>query len=124
MLANLAIVFILFFALLTLEADLSESFLVSAAIRYENYNDFGDVFNWKIASRFKASDNFAIRAAISTGFRAPDLHQIYFNATATQFVGGLPIEQGTFANNSRLADLIGIPTLKEETSQHSENRLI
>lgn len=103
---------------LDLEADLSESFLLSAAIRYENYNDFGDVFNWKIASRFKASDNFAIRAAISTGFRAPDLHQIYFNATATQFVGGLPIEQGTFANNSRLADLIGIPTLKEETSQN------
>lgn len=101
-----------------LEADLSEEFLLSAAIRYENYSDFGDTFNWKVASRFKVSDNFAIRAAVSTGFRAPDIHQIYFNTTSTQFIGGIPIEVGLFANNSRLAQLIGIPSLKEETSKN------
>ena len=103
---------------LDLEADLSEAFLLSTALRYENYNDFGDTFTWKIASRFKVSDNFAFRGAVSTGFRAPDMHQIYFNATATQFVQGIPTEQGTFANNSRLADLLSIPNLKEETSQN------
>jgi iron complex outermembrane receptor protein len=100
------------------EADLSEEFLLSAAMRYENYSDFGDTFNWKLASRFKVSDNVAIRAAVSTGFRAPDLHQIYFNATGTQFIGGVPFEVGTFANNSRLAQLLGIPSLKEETSNN------
>ena len=52
-----------------LEADISDSFLLTAAFRYENYSDFGDTFNWKIASRVKASDNFTIRAAASTGFR-------------------------------------------------------
>ncbi|MBQ0787782.1 MAG: TonB-dependent receptor [Oceanihabitans sp.] len=103
---------------LDLEADISEAFLVSTAFRYENYNDFGDTFNWKLASKYKFSDNFAVRAAYSTGFRAPDLHQIYFNATATQFVGGIPIEQGTFSNNSRLAQLLEIPSLKEETSKN------
>ncbi|MFD2542616.1 TonB-dependent receptor domain-containing protein [Lacinutrix gracilariae] len=101
-----------------LEADITEAFLLSTAFRYENYNDFGDTFNWKLASKYKFSDDFAVRAAYSTGFRAPDLHQIYFNATATQFVGGIPIEQGTFANNSRLAQLLEIPSLKEETSKN------
>ena len=100
------------------EADITENFLVSAAMRYEEYNDFGDTFNWKLASRFKVSDNLAIRGAASTGFRAPDLHQIYFNATATLFVAGVPNEVGTFANNSRLAQLLSIPGLKEETSNN------
>jgi iron complex outermembrane receptor protein len=103
---------------LDLEADISESFLLTAAFRYENYSDFGDTANWKIATRIKASDNFAIRAAASTGFRAPDLHQIYFNATSTLFINGIPNEVGTFGNTSRLAQLLNIPGLKEETSQN------
>jgi iron complex outermembrane recepter protein len=101
-----------------LEADISEAFLLTAAFRYENYSDFGDTSNWKIATRIKASDNFAIRAAASTGFRAPDLHQIYFNATSTLFIAGIPNEVGTFGNTSRLAQLLEIPRLKEETSQN------
>lgn len=101
-----------------LEADLSEDFLLSAAFRYENYSDFGETANWKLASRYKVSENFAIRGAVSTGFRAPDLHQIYFNATATQFIGGVPFEVGTFGNTSRLAQLLEIPRLKEETSNN------
>ncbi|MCB0462238.1 MAG: TonB-dependent receptor [Flavobacteriaceae bacterium] len=100
------------------EADITDDFLLSTAVRYEDYNDFGDTFNWKLASRFKVSDNLAIRGAASTGFRAPDLHQIYFNATATLFVAGVPNEVGTFANNSRLAQLLSIPGLKEETSNN------
>lgn len=100
------------------EADITEDFLLSAAVRYEDYNDFGDTFNWKLASRYKVSDNLAIRGAASTGFRAPDLHQIYFNATATLFVAGVPNEVGTFANNSRLAQLLSIPGLKEERSNN------
>jgi len=100
------------------EADITEDFLVSTALRYEDYNDFGDTFNWKIASRYKVSDNFAIRGAASTGFRAPDLHQIYFNATSTLFIAGVPNEVGSFANKSRLAQLLSIPNLKEETSNN------
>ncbi len=100
------------------EADVSESFLLTAALRYENFSDFGDTFNWKISTRYKLTQDVALRAAVSTGFRAPDLHQIYFNATATQFIDNIPTEVGTFANNSRLANLLGIPKLKEETSQN------
>ncbi|SHF13072.1 iron complex outermembrane recepter protein [Arenibacter palladensis] len=100
------------------EADFSEAFLASFATRYENYSDFGGTINFKLAGRFKATDNLNIRGALNTGFRAPSLHQINFNSTSTIFDNqGNPQEVGTFANNSRAADLLGIPQLKEETSQ-------
>lgn len=99
------------------EADFSEAFLASFAARYENYSDFGSTINFKLATRFKISDNFNIRGAVNTGFRAPSLHQINFNSTSTIFdQNGDPQEVGTFANNSRAANLLGIPQLKEETS--------
>ena len=100
------------------EADFSEAFLASFATRYENYSDFGGTINFKLAGRLKASDNINIRAALNTGFRAPSLHQINFNSTSTIFDNeGNPQEVGTFANDSRAAKLLGIPQLKEETSQ-------
>jgi iron complex outermembrane receptor protein len=100
------------------EADFSEVFLASFATRYENYSDFGGTINFKLAGRLKATENLNIRAALNTGFRAPSLHQINFNSTSTIFDNqGNPQEVGTFANDSRAAKLLGIPQLKEETSQ-------
>jgi len=101
-----------------LEADISESFLLSLATRYEDYSDFGSTLNFKLATRIKASENTNVRAAFNTGFRAPSLHQLNFNSTSTIFdQDGNPIEVGTFANDSRAAQLLGIPQLKEETSK-------
>lgn len=103
---------------LDLEADLSEKFLVSFATRFENYSDFGSTINFKLSSRYKITDNINIRGAANTGFRAPSLHQINFNSTSTIFdQNGNPQEVGTFANDSRAANLLGIPDLKEETSK-------
>lgn len=100
-----------------LEYDVTEKWLINGALRYENYSDFGGTTNYKLASRYKLTDNINLRGAISTGFRAPSLHQIYFNSTATQFVGGVPFEVGTFSNDSPAAKLLGIPQLKQEESQ-------
>lgn len=101
-----------------LEADISETFLASFATRFENYSDFGSTINFKLATRLKVSDNVNIRAALNTGFRAPSLHQLNFNSTSTIFdQNGDPQEVGTFANDSRAAQLLGIPQLKEETSR-------
>lgn len=103
---------------LDIEADLSEKFLVSFATRFENYSDFGSTINFKLSSRYKITDNINIRGAANTGFRAPSLHQINFNSTSTIFdQNGDPQEVGTFANDSRAANLLGIPDLKEETSK-------
>ena len=99
-----------------IEADLTDAFMVNVAGRYENYSDFGSTSNVKAAARYKVGSNLSFRAAASTGFRAPSLAQIYFNSTSTLFVDGVPFEVGTFSNNSRIARILGIPRLKEETS--------
>ena len=99
------------------EFNFSPAFLLSAAGRFENYNDFGSTLNGKLSARYKIGDNLAIRASASTGFRAPSLHQRYFSTTSTLFVSGIPYEVGTFTNDSRPAQLLGIPTLKPEKSK-------
>jgi iron complex outermembrane receptor protein len=102
---------------LDLEADITESFLLSGALRYEDYSDFGSTLNGKIATRVKAGENTNLRAAFNTGFRAPSLHQLNFNSTSTIFDNlGNPQEVGTFSNDSKAAKLLGIPQLKQETS--------
>lgn len=98
------------------EADVTENWLLSLAGRYENYSDFGSTFNYKLSTRLELSDNIALRAATSSGFRAPSLHQQFFSRTSTVFVDNVPFEQGTFTNDSRAAALIGIDKLREETS--------
>ncbi len=99
------------------EVDLTNRLLVEGAVRFENYSDFGSTTNFKLATRYKLTNNINIRGAASTGFRAPSLAQIYYNATSTQFVGGVPFEVGTFGNASQPAKLLGIPKLKQENSR-------
>jgi iron complex outermembrane receptor protein len=99
-----------------LEVNFTDKFLLDGAVRFENYSDFGSTLNGKLAGRYKFSDKFLLRGAISTGFRAPSLHQRYFNSTSTVFIDGAFVESGTFSNDSRAAQLLGIPKLKEETS--------
>jgi len=98
------------------EAQFTESFLLTGAVRYENYSDFGETTTFKLATQIKASDNFSLRSSFNTGFRAPSLHQLNFNSTSTIFIDGIPTEVGTFSNDSRAAKLLGIPKLKQEES--------
>jgi iron complex outermembrane receptor protein len=106
------------------EYQLTDSLLVSAAARYDDYDDFGDTTNFKLAANWAVTDMVRLRGAISTGFRAPSMQQQYFNNIGTQFVtnpddpGGpqIPQQVGTFRNDSALAKAIGIPQLTEEES--------
>ncbi|NJN34850.1 MAG: TonB-dependent receptor, partial [Saprospiraceae bacterium] len=103
------------------EIDVTKNLMFSAALRFENYSDFGSTFNYKVASRFKIADIFTIRASHSTGFRAPSQQQKFYSKTNTIFVtgsGGVqePVEAGTFTNESKAASILGIPKLKQETS--------
>ncbi|WP_292008486.1 TonB-dependent receptor [Chryseobacterium sp.] len=99
------------------ELNFTDWLLVDAAARYENYSDFGSTFNYKLASRIKLDKNLNFRFAGSTGFRAPSIHQIYYNVTSTLFTNNQLLEVGTFSNDSKIAALLGIPKLKQETSK-------
>ncbi len=106
-----------------MEFNFTDNFFVDVAGRYENFSDFGDTFNGKLALRWAITDNFAFRAAGSTGFRAPSLHQRYFNSTSTLFttVNGVTTanEVGTFRNDSRVAKLLGVESLKAEKAKNA-----
>ena len=97
-----------------LELDVNKSFLISGALRFENYSDFGSTFNGKLATRIKASDNFNIRGSISTGFRAPSLAQIYYNLRFTNFSSSGASEILLSPNNSPVTKAFGIERLNEE----------
>jgi len=106
-----------------LDSNLTDHFLVNAAVRYEDYSDFGDNLSFKLATRIELSKIFSLRGSASTGFRAPSLHQYNFNNTSTQFVTDdvtgqlVPFEVGTFRNGSEVTNALGVPALEEETSQ-------
>lgn len=101
------------------ELDVTKHFLVSGAVRFENYSDFGSTFNYKLATRLKLSDAISFRGSYSTGFRAPSLAQRYFNTTFTNFAGGVAVDQIIANNESVIAQTVGIPKLKQETSQNA-----
>lgn len=103
-------------AYLDTEFNFTKEWLVAAAVRYEDYSDFGSTLNGKLSTRYKLG-NYVLRAAASTGFRAPSLHQLYFSATSSLFQEGVISNSGTFTNDSRVAKLLGIPQLNEEKSK-------
>ncbi|MBA6289904.1 TonB-dependent receptor [Colwellia sp. MB3u-4] len=104
------------------ETEVTEDLIVSAAARYDDYQGFGDSTNFKLAANWSITETIAIRGAMSTGFRAPSMQQLYTDNISTQFQndpnnpGGdqIAVQVGTFRNDSNLAKAIGIPELKEE----------
>lgn len=96
------------------ELNASETFMLAAAIRFENYSDFGNTFNGKLASRLKLSDDFTLRGSISTGFRAPSLAQLYYNLIFNNIVAGASVPSLLSANNSTVTKAFGIGQLNEE----------
>lgn len=61
------------------ESDITDAFLLGGAVRFENYSDFGGDFSWKVASRYKITDAFNVRASVNRSFRAPGLAQYQYS---------------------------------------------
>lgn len=98
------------------ELDVTKRWLIGAAVRAENYSDFGFTVNYKLASRYKITDNFNIRGSVSTGFRAPSLQQINYSSQYTNVQGGRISEVKVAPNYSSITQAAGIPALKQERS--------
>lgn len=96
--------------------DVTKSWLLDGAVRFENYSDFGSVLTGKLATRIKLGGNFNVRGSVSTGFRAPSLAQIHFSNTLTSFSNGSLVQSLIAPNTSAIARAAGIPALKQETS--------
>lgn len=89
-----------------------DAWLIDAAVRHENYSDFGDTTVFKLTSRYDFSPEFAIRGTVSTGFRAPTLAEGYYsgiNVAPSGVFGVLPA-------NSAAGASLGFGGLKPEKS--------
>ncbi|HEX8109382.1 MAG TPA: TonB-dependent receptor [Kofleriaceae bacterium] len=109
-----------------LESEIVKSLNADIGGRYENYSDFGNSFTGKAALRVPLGSALAIRGAVSTGFRAPSLQQLWFNNTSTVFIndpmtGMLVPNQTLTLNNANpiVRNAFGIPALRQETSQNA-----
>ena len=91
---------------------------LGTAIRIEDYEGFGTTMNSKVSGRLAFTESFAVRAAVSSGFRAPTPgQQNAFNVT-TEFdfsIGDL-VNNGTIPSTSLAAALRGGKPLQPETS--------
>ncbi|MDI6048273.1 TonB-dependent receptor [Flavobacterium sp. XS2P24] len=98
--------------------DFTKDFSVNGTVRYEDYSDFGAATVWKLSSRYKFyKDKITVRGSISSGFRAPTLHQIYSQKSQYSFVAGQGIQINGLINNiSAQARILGIPKLDAEKS--------
>ena len=58
-------------AYVDVEAPITDRWTVGAAVRFEDFSEFGNDTNGKLSTRYEVSPNLALRATASTGFRAP-----------------------------------------------------
>ena len=98
------------------ESDITDKFLVMAALRFENYSDFGNNISGKLATRVKLTDNFSLRGSINKGFRAPSLQQIFNSVTTSTVQAGAIRQTKQLPSNDPRLKTLGIEDPKAETS--------
>ncbi|MCX7034757.1 MAG: TonB-dependent receptor [Arenimonas sp.] len=103
-------------AYLDVEMPFTEAFTLAAAVRAEEYSDFGNTTSGKLSARYAFGDAVALRGTVASGFRAPSLQQQFFRSTATNFIGGVPFDIRTFRVNDAAAVALGAEQLKAEES--------
>ena len=101
------------------ETNLTERLLLGGAVRFEDYSDFGNTTTGKLSARFDASEHFAVRGTIATGFRAPSVQQQFYSQVSTNLDPGTGTLTDTLTarQDSAVTRALGIPPLKEETSR-------
>ena len=100
------------------EVDVSDNWLASAAFRWEDFEDFGNTSNFKLATRFDLLDNLSLRAAYSTGFRAPTVGQANLRRSSTNFLDGRLVENQQVSPTSTVAVQKGGQALRPEESDN------
>ena len=102
------------------EYNLMENWMLGAALRFENFDDFGSTTNYKLATNVGLSDHLKVRGSYSTGFRAPTPGQQNAFNVSTQFdlVLNDLVNNGTIPSTNPVAELVGGKPLDAEKSQN------
>lgn len=103
---------------LELRYQLMKDAQLVAASRHENYSDFGDTVDGKLAVSYQPLPSVLLRSSVSTGFRAPSLSQIYFTSTKSTMNMSDMLQTGIFNVDSPVARALGAKDLTPEKSKH------
>ncbi len=104
-------------AYVDVEAYFTEDWMVGAALRFEDYSDFGNTTKGKLTSRFQVNDVFALRGAYSTGFRAPTVGQSNVRNVTTAFGPNGLEDQATLPPTHPISVQKGATPLEPEESK-------
>lgn len=66
-----------------LSIPLMEALTLDAALRYDNYSTFGGATTWKLGATYRFSDALMFRTVAATGFRAPNVSELYGGNTGS-----------------------------------------
>ena len=100
------------------EADVIKGLTLNAAIRHEQFSDFGGTTNWKVAGLYGPASWISVRGAFSTGFRAPTVGQLYQTSITYSWVGQSPLEAAVFPVSNPAAKAFGALPLQPEKSRN------
>ncbi len=105
-------------AYLDLETDLTEALLVGAALRFEDYEDFGSTVNGKLSGRYQLQPWMALRGSINNAFRAPTAGQTGLRNLGSGFDGWPPqlVTTAIIPPSDPVARELGATPLDPETS--------
>ena len=102
------------------EWEATDQILLAAAVRYEDFDDFGTTTNYKVAGNWRITDSFGLRGTYSTGFKAPTPGQSNAFNVSTEFDLVLQdlVNNGTVPSTSGPALLRGGKPLEPEESDN------
>lgn len=95
-----------------------EPILLTGAVRYDDYADFGGRATWRAGVRIEPVRGFALRGTLSTGFKAPSLQQQFFSAVQGATSAGVLVTVGTLPVTDPAAIALGAQPLKPERSRN------
>lgn len=66
-----------------ISAPITEKLSVDGAVRYDHYSTFGGKATWKLGATYQVTDTFMLRSVAATGFRAPNVSELYGGNTGS-----------------------------------------
>ncbi|MFT4886608.1 MAG: iron complex outermembrane receptor protein [Pseudohongiellaceae bacterium] len=106
------------------EADITDALTMGLAVRYEDFDSFGDVVNYKISGRYRINDALTLRSSYNTGFRAPTPGQENVTKLSTITVDGELQQRGQIPPTNPIAQFLGAEQLDAEDSSNFSAGLV
>ncbi|MDP2713347.1 TonB-dependent siderophore receptor [Rheinheimera sp.] len=107
-----------------IEADVTEDILLGFALRYEDYDTFGDTLNYKLTAQFRLTDDLAMRYSHSTGFRAPTVGQANVSNVQTNLSSGVLVDSALLPPTNPVSVELGGTELTPEESKSFAGGLV